>query len=106
LEINGTQGDLIATSSLGYLGLGETKVQGAQGEDAAVQDIKIPQKYVTANPDIGIMATAVSNNYALLAADLKSGTKTAPTFTDAVILHRLINAVEQSAVTGSRQHTW
>ena len=51
------------------------------------------------------MATTVSNNYALLAADLKRGTKTAPTFADAVILHRLINAVEQSAATGSRQHT-
>lgn len=104
LEINGTQGDLIVTSSLGYPGVGETKVQGAQGEDAAVRDIKVPQKYVTANADIGIIATTVFNNYALLAADLKSGTETAPTFTDAVILHRFINAVEQSAATGTRQH--
>jgi predicted dehydrogenase len=70
-----------------------------------VRDIEVPQKYVTANADIGIVATTVSNNYALLAADLKSGTKMAPTFTDAVILHRLINAVEQSAATGTRQYT-
>ncbi|MBW4452763.1 MAG: Gfo/Idh/MocA family oxidoreductase [Nostoc indistinguendum CM1-VF10] len=105
LEINGTQGDLIVTSSLGYPGLGETKVQGAQGEDAAMQNLDVPQKYITANADIGIIAMTVSNNYALLAADLKSGTKTTPTFADAVILHRLINAVEQSAATGNRQYT-
>jgi len=104
LEINGTQGDLIVTSSLGYPGVGETKVQGAQGEDAAVRNLDVPQKYVTANADIGRIATTVSNNYALLAADLKNATKTAPTFADAVILHRLINAVEQSAATGTRQH--
>jgi hypothetical protein len=64
-EINGMQGDLIATSSLGYLGIGETKVQGAQGEEAAVRNLDVPQKYVTANADIGIIATTLSNNYAL-----------------------------------------
>ena len=104
LEINGTQGDLILTSSLGYPGLGETKVQGAQGEAVIVQDIKMPQNYKTVNADLETMATTVASNYALLATDLKHGTKTAPTFTDAVILHRLINAVEQSAATGNRQH--
>lgn len=104
LEINGTQGDLIITSSLGYPGLGETKIQGAQGEDAAVQDLKLPQDGEMADVDIGIMAMTVFNNYALLAADLKYGTKTAPTFADALILHRLIDAVEQSAASGGRQH--
>ncbi|MDX2241000.1 MAG: hypothetical protein NW224_09985 [Leptolyngbyaceae cyanobacterium bins.302] len=39
----------------------------------------------------------------LLASDLKNGTSTAPSFTDAVTLHRVTNAVEQSAATGSRQ---
>ncbi|MGG6239418.1 Gfo/Idh/MocA family protein [Nodosilinea sp. AN01ver1] len=104
LEINGTQGDLILTSSLGYPGLGETKVQGAQGKAAAVQDIKMPQNYKTVDADLEIMATTVASNYALLAADLKNGTKTVPTFADAVKLHRLIFAVEQSAATGNRQH--
>ncbi|MBD2463498.1 Gfo/Idh/MocA family oxidoreductase [Oscillatoria sp. FACHB-1407] len=104
LEINGTEGDLIVTSSLGYPGVGETKIQAAQGADAAVRDLDIPQKYVTANAEIGVIATTVSNNYALLASDLKNGTKTAPSFADAVTLHRLIDAVEQSAATGSRQH--
>lgn len=103
LEINGTEGDLIVTSSLGYPGVGETKVQGAQGAEATVRDLDISQAYVTANAEIGVIAATVSNNYALLASDLKNGTKTAPSFADAVTLHRVINAVEQSAATGNRQ---
>jgi len=104
LEINGTEGDLIVTSSLGYPGVGETKVQGAQGNDAVARNLDIPQNYVTANAEIGVIAATVSNNYALLAGDLKNGTQTAPSFADAVTLHHVIDAIEQSAATGSRQH--
>ncbi len=104
LEINGMQGDLILTSSLGYPGLGETKVQGAQGEAVAVQDIRMSQNYMTVDADLEIMAMTVASNYALFAADLKNGTKTAPTFADAVMLHRFIHTIEQSAAMGNRQH--
>lgn len=40
--------------------------------------------------------------YAALARDLRDGTSFAPTFDDAVKVHRVLAAIEQSAVTGLR----
>jgi hypothetical protein len=37
-----------------------------------------------------------------MAADLRRGTRTAPSFDDAVDLHRLLETIEAAAVTGAR----
>lgn len=102
LEINGSRGDLIATSSLGYPGVGATSIQGGQDDDVVLHELDVPQQYKGASADLG-MAANVANIYARYAADVKHGTAMAPTFDDAVVLHRLIRAIEQSALTGTRQ---
>jgi predicted dehydrogenase len=102
LEINGTRGDLIVTSSLGYPGIGETLIQGGQDDDIGVHDLAVPGLYRVASANLG-MGANVSNIYTLLAADIKNGSATAPNFADAVRLHRLIYAIEQSAAGGARQ---
>lgn len=101
LEINGTRGDLIITSALGYPGLIGTAIQGGQDAETTLHDFAVPAQYLNASADLG-MATNVANNYALLAADIKHGTATAPTFADGVTLHRLIDAIERSSASGSR----
>jgi predicted dehydrogenase len=37
-----------------------------------------------------------------MASDLRLGTRTAPSFEDAVALHRIIAAIEKAAESGSR----
>ncbi|MFZ6644165.1 Gfo/Idh/MocA family protein [Undibacterium sp. TJN25] len=101
LEINGTRGDLVVTSSLGYPGIGATTVHGGRDDDALIHELEIPAEYKLVGSELG-MGTNVANNYALLAADLKNGTHTAPSFADAVTLHRLIDAIEQSAAKGRK----
>jgi predicted dehydrogenase len=44
----------------------------------------------------------VARLYARMAQDLRDGTSTAPSFEDAVAVHRIIAAIEQAAKSGSR----
>ena len=100
-EVNGTQGDLIITSSLGYPAVGEVKIQGGQGSDMQVNDLVIPSKHTHENSPSG-PAQSVFYNYARLAEDLQKGTHYTATFDDGVILHKAIEAIEKSANLGSR----
>jgi predicted dehydrogenase len=44
----------------------------------------------------------VARLYARLAQDIRDGTRTAPSFDDAVAVHRIIAAIERAAESGSR----
>jgi len=46
------------------------------------------------------MVGNVARTYARMAADLRQGTRTAPSFDDAVALHRVIAAIETAAADG------
>lgn len=94
-EINGTRGDLVITSSLGYPAVGEVNIQAGQDKDLAVHALPIPSKYSSGNGLTG-PALNVLYHYARLARDLKTGTHLSATFDDAVVLHRLIDAIETS----------
>jgi len=94
-EINGTRGDLVITSSLGYPAVGEVNIQAGQDKDLAVHALPIPSKYSSGNGLTG-PALNVFYHYARLARDLKTGTHLSATFDDAVVLHRLIDAIETS----------
>ena len=59
LEVNGSRGDLIMVSSLGYPGIGVTTLQGGQDDDTALHDIALPQD--DGNAHLG-MGTNVANN--------------------------------------------
>jgi predicted dehydrogenase len=98
-EINGTKGDLQVTGRSGHAQVGDLSVKGAAGDDQALSDLVIPESYQFPRP-----LSAPVNNVALMyqhiAADLKTGTHTAPTFADAVRTHELIAAIERSADEG------
>ncbi len=96
LEINGTGGDIILTSPVGYTGFGGFRLMGASAGDQALQAIEIPAFYgmdhFAEGPSQGIAVA-----YARMASDMRRGTRLSPTFDDAVELHRLIDAIERSA---------
>lgn len=92
MEINGTKGDLLLTSPVGYVGVGGFNLSGAQaGEN--LHPIPVPGDF---GPDENVLIGNVKKLYELFASDKLLGTRQTPTFDSAVKLHRLINAVEQS----------
>ncbi|MGO7365140.1 Gfo/Idh/MocA family protein [Rhizobium leguminosarum] len=92
MEINGSKGDLLLSSPVGYVGIGGFNLSGAQaGEN--LHPIPVPGDF---GPDENVLTGNVKKLYELFADDMLSGTRQSPTFESAVNLHRLINAVEQS----------
>ncbi|OAV49291.1 oxidoreductase [Rhizobium sp. WYCCWR10014] len=92
MEINGSKGDLLLTSPVGYVGVGGFNLSGARaGEN--LHPIPVPGDF---GPEENVLIGNVKKLYQLFAADKQSGTRQSPTFQSAVNLHRLVNAVEQS----------
>ncbi|MCQ1775829.1 Gfo/Idh/MocA family oxidoreductase [Neorhizobium galegae] len=92
LEINGSKGDLLLTSPVGYVGIGGFKLMGARA-DEPLQALSVPDDF---DADADVLSGNVRKLYELFASDLRVGTRLSPTFEDAVKLHRLIHAIEQS----------
>jgi predicted dehydrogenase len=107
-EINGTEGDLLVTGASGHLQLGQVTIHGARGKKAELAELPVPARYDANVPALATardtMAYTVAHAYAHLRADLTEGTHTVPDFTHAVRHHRLLDHVQQAAITGERQH--
>lgn len=104
-EINGTQGDLVIRAGGGHIQMLPLSLQGARGQDRELADLSVP----VAHNNIGALlannppAASMARAYAHLASDFRSGRQTLPGFADAVLRHRMIEAIAQSAKTGTRQ---
>ncbi|TFW24335.1 Gfo/Idh/MocA family protein [Duganella callida] len=88
VEINGSEGDLVLTSPVGYVGIGGFELRGAR-LDGSLQVLALPAAAIEGP------AQPVAAAYARLASDLLHGTRLSPTFDDAVALHRLLARIEQ-----------
>ncbi|WP_110647247.1 Gfo/Idh/MocA family protein [Salinicola peritrichatus] len=95
-EINGTEGDIQVTAGLGHAQMVPLTVRGARGEDKTLAPL-MPPESAYANWPKQAAARNVARIYARLADDIRHGTRTAPTFQDAVALHEWVDAIEQSA---------
>jgi predicted dehydrogenase len=93
VEINGTEGDLVITSPVGYVGVGGMRIEGARG-DEALHELAIPEGYAAHGAEGP--AQLVASAYVQLAQDLARGTSEGPDFDDAVSLHQLIDAVARN----------
>ena len=100
VEINGTRGDLVITSPIGYVGTGGTRLMGARHDDA-LHELAIPEVY-GANRDAHAPVQNIAIAYERIASDFRRGTRLAPTFDDAVALHRLVDSIERSKGTMRR----
>lgn len=103
MEINGTRGDLVVSGSLGYPGVADNIVRGATGSDTQLRTLDIPDTYLE-HEEIAGPGLNVLRQYAQIATDLITGSKSAPSFADACGLHRLIDATERAGITGLRQN--
>lgn len=65
--------------------------------EGSFEEIEIPPAYFTAPPGIPDQGRSVAQMYALLARDLREGTRTAPDFGVAVRMHHVLAAVDAAA---------
>lgn len=100
-EIVGTDGFLRIEGNGGTLSNPLT-ITGAHG-DEELHELPLPDGY-DAHPDLaGSPAHAVAHEYDRIRAHLEGGSQQAPDFADGLRRHRLLDAIENAAQTGSRQ---
>lgn len=103
-EINGSEGDIIITADGGSPGVFPLTIKGSNDREKPMEVLPLPKKYLLKNlENLSIPAANVATNYARVAQDINDGTHLSATFDDAVIRQRMIQAIEISAATGTRQ---
>lgn len=95
-EINGTEGDIVVGGASGHAQLEQLSIRGARGDATELEDLMPPAEAYAGWPDNPV-ARNVARMYALVARDIREGTRLAPGFRDAVRLHEALEAIEQSA---------
>ncbi len=103
-EINGTDGDLVIASPSGLVQFGT--ILGGRGDDQGLSELPVPAEYHLIPALAGEQESivyAVAHAYAQLLEDVEEGTNVVPDFDHAVRRHRMLDAIEQAAITGERQ---
>lgn len=100
-EIHGTDGDIRISGPSGQIQMVPLTLHGARRDRPEFVPLRPPRSDAASWPD-DPEAGNVARLYARMADDLRFGTRSAPTFEDAVELHRVIAAVEDAAKWGSR----
>jgi predicted dehydrogenase len=100
-EINGSEGDVRVSGSRGHTQLVQLSLKGARGDEKSLRPLEVPASYRSGWPE-DVVPGNVARVYARMARDLRDGGRTAPSFEDAVAVHRVIAAIENSAENGCR----
>jgi len=100
-EINGTEGDIRISGPSGQTQMVELSLKAARGDEKVFRPLEVPASYRSGWPE-DVEPGNVARLYAKMAHDLRQGTRSAPSFEDAVALHRVIAAIERAAESGSR----
>lgn len=103
-EINGTEGDLRITAAIEQapvVNITPLRVEAGRKGQEGYTELEIPKTYYFGLED-AVAARNVAGIYRLMADDLRLGTHAAPTFDDALGLHKVLSAIEQSDQTGRR----
>jgi predicted dehydrogenase len=98
-EINGTEGDIVVTGPGGNGQIIQLSIAGARGAQTELQPLMPPASVHAGWPETSL-ARNVARVYALVAQDIRTGSRQAPSFRDAVALHETIEAIERAADTG------
>jgi predicted dehydrogenase len=97
-EIHGTEGDIVIEAASGHSQMTQLSVKGARGSEQELAPLALPASDQAWPKDVVPRNVAIV--YGRMADDLRNDTRTAPSFDDAIQLHRVIAAIEQSSETG------
>ncbi|WP_437618847.1 Gfo/Idh/MocA family protein [Sorangium sp. So ce1151] len=93
--LTGTEGDLVLSHDL--------SISGARGDGQPLQPIPTPEHLLwTPRSSLPDDAHQIAHVYAAFAKDLAEGTSLAPTFRDALKLHRLVDTIAEASDSGQR----
>lgn len=96
-EINGTEGVIQVTADSGHGQMANLSIQGAKlAGDEGLSPLTPDASVFKGWPEFP-GARNVGHIYQLAAEDIKTGSRKAPSFTDGLEWHKLIEAIEQSA---------
>jgi predicted dehydrogenase len=101
IDITGTEGDLRVTNVSAFGDSGDDYViHGAHGDKQPLEMLAVPERYhrLPASP-LPSSVLELAELYRAHADDIAHGTQTAPTFADAVRMHRLIDEAQASFAT-------
>ncbi|MBB5059586.1 putative dehydrogenase [Granulicella aggregans] len=101
IEITGTQGDLKIFNERAFVTKRHDVIEAAQGDKGAWASLLLPPSTGLIPPsNLDVSVQDLAQLYAAFESDRHTGEKTARTFADAVELHRLIDAINESSVSG------
>ena len=98
------EGDLKISNALSFQNPEDNIVEGSQGDGEALSVLSIPVTYQglpASNLDASVLDLAYL--YSAYADDREKGTRNAPTFNDAVRMHKLIHVISEAASTGTQK---
>jgi predicted dehydrogenase len=104
IDVTGMKGDLKISNPLSFANPDDNKIEGSQGDNEPLSLLPIPDSYQglpMSKLDASVLDLA--HLYAAFAKGGDNGSYDAPTFTDAVRLHRLINLISNAASAGDQQ---
>ncbi|MFM2483263.1 Gfo/Idh/MocA family protein [Celerinatantimonas sp. YJH-8] len=93
-EINGTDGDLQVTGNIGHGQFAQMTIKGAKGADSELHTLVPPAELFAELPE-QVIPRNVTGIYKLVAKDIQTGSREAPSFADALKLHQLLDAIGQ-----------
>jgi len=101
IDITGFDGDLVIRNERAFATKRDNALEGATRQHPEWTTLSIPDSYqripVSA---LDVSVQDLAHLYAAFALDRRQGTKSAPDFSDAVMLHRLTDAIYCSSATG------
>jgi predicted dehydrogenase len=100
-EIHGTDGEIRVLGQSGHTQMVQLSLKGARGEEQTFRSLEVPTSYRVGWPE-DVEPGNVARLYARMARDLRDGSRSAPSFDDAVAVHRIIAAIENAAGSGYR----
>ena len=101
-EINGTDGDLQIIGDGGHIQMVPIGLRGARASERELVAMAPPIGFDEAPGHATGIGANVTRAYARLARDWEAGAQTLPSFADAAVRHRMLDAIVRAAKTGQR----
>jgi len=103
-EIIGTEGDLRITAAndqVPVINIGPLRVEGGRKGEEGYRELEVPQSYYFGR-EIAITARNVVGIYKKMADELRHGVPITPNFDHAVVIHKVVDAIERADQTAGR----
>ena len=103
LEVYGTKGTLVASSSTLPQLASSIRLEGARCDEKALAPLEIPRRLRWGSPELAdVEPFTTGQMFRRFAESISQGTTAHPNFDDAVTNHRLLTAIERSSNAGRR----